>query len=71
MIKRLKGGRDNQHPDPHAYILDHIQREDEIREKLQHKEKQHQQYLQEQQQEQQKKQDDKPPQIDMESPASG
>ena len=66
MIKRLKGGRDNQHLDQHAYILDHIQREDEIREKLQHKEKQHQQYLQEQQQ---KKQDDKPPQINMESPA--
>ena len=53
MIKILKRERktppvapslERMHPehDAHAYILDHIQREDEVREKLQYKEKQQQ-----------------------------
>ena len=40
----LKGGAD-QHQDPHAYVIEHIQREDEMMQKLQEKEKQYQQTI--------------------------
>ena len=34
----LKGGRQDQHVDPHAYIIENIQREDEMMQKLKEKE---------------------------------
>ena len=38
----FKGGRQDQHQDPHAYIIENIQREDEMMQNLHEKEKQQQ-----------------------------
>ena len=42
----FKGGRADQHKDPHAYVIEHIQREDEMMQKLKEKEKEYQQQIQ-------------------------
>ena len=33
----FKGGRADQHQDPHAYVIEHIQREDEMMQKVHEK----------------------------------
>ena len=39
----FKGGRQDQHQDPHAFVIEAIQREDEMMQKMHEKEKQYQQ----------------------------